>query len=408
MSAHAKSRSHRLAEVALVVAAAAPLAMVLSRGIAPVLLAVAALVLALSSTLAGRAPAARARFAAFLRAPGGMLALAIAAWMLASLAWTPAFLRGGELALHVVASAVLVAIALANLLVLAPPVRLPGAPVGGLLAAAAVLTIVELTLGSPLRGALGASQEAFRLNRTAVALALFLPLAVTLLLRDGRRAWAIALALVTASAVFVSDSESAKLALLAAGAPSLLARLAPRAAAPIGGGAMLVALFAIPVLAPFVNALVPAALHEAVGYGALGIRGEIWAAYSRLVGESWLVGHGMEAGHVAASFLARGVGAGVDPASAALLDWGHPHNVALQIWFELGLVGVILFAGAIVLAIRVVARLSGALRPAALASATAVFATSYVSHGAWQAWWWCLVGLLVLLYAAAREREARP
>ena len=153
----------------------------------------------------------------------------------------------------------------------------------------------------------------------------------------------------------------------------------------------------MPAIAPAVNALVPQALHEAIGYGTLGIRGEIWTRYAWLIAERPILGHGMEAGHVTAQLLAGTM----DARDLGLLDFGHPHNFALQVWFELGLIGVGFAAVLLGLAVRAVSRAPGRLRPAAMATAAAIWTVAFVSHGAWQAWWWCLVGLVALLFAAS-------
>lgn len=394
-------RPATLATAALGVAAATPVAMVLSRGVAPVMLAIAAALLALAAVGEGRGGEARRRLAEFARAPAGLLALGALAYMALSLAWSPAVARGAEFTGHVAGSVLLIAVAIAALRAAPPDAGVRSGALGALLAAAAALTLVELWAGSPLRTAFGASTEPFRLNRAAVAIALVLPLAATLLVRDGRRLVAGALVVLAAAAVFASDSESAKLALVVLVPAWALGRLAPRAAAALGAVAI-ASLLAAPAIAPVVNALVPQALHDAIGYFTLGVRGEIWTRYAWLVVERPVLGHGMEAGHVAATMMAGTL----DPGDLSLLDFGHPHNFALQVWFELGLIGVAFAVVLLAFAARALGTAPASLRPAAIATAAAVWAVAFVSHGAWQAWWWCLVGLVAVLFQAAVRHGA--
>lgn len=62
----------------------------------------------------------------------------------------------------------------------------------------------------------------------------------------------------------------------------------------------------------------------------------------------------------------------------------HPHNMALQIWLETGLVGALLAAWAVW---RLVLRIDRAAGAPGLAATAAAFGVGMVSFGAWQAWW---------------------
>lgn len=76
----------------------------------------------------------------------------------------------------------------------------------------------------------------------------------------------------------------------------------------------------------------------------------------------------------------------------------HPHNMALQIWLETGLVGALLAVWALW---RIVLRLGSAVGAPGLAAATAAFSVGMVSFGAWQAWWlaslWLFAAFSLLL-----------
>lgn len=82
----------------------------------------------------------------------------------------------------------------------------------------------------------------------------------------------------------------------------------------------------------------------------------------------------------------------------------HPHNAALQIWLELGLVGALLATG---LALAVIRAAGGApIAAAALGAATAGAVTGQLSFGVWQPWWVAtLVFAAVLIPALGPPRR---
>lgn len=81
----------------------------------------------------------------------------------------------------------------------------------------------------------------------------------------------------------------------------------------------------------------------------------------------------------------------------------HPHNGAIQIWLELGLVGAVMMAGFWGLALRRLTPLTGASPgwgPAvAMASAFVYLLFGAINFGLWQEWWVAL-GVLIAMFAA--------
>lgn len=387
------------ARAALALALATPVLMIASRGIAPVVLVVVAGLLALASWRAGRSAAVLRTLREGAESAPGLLAIGLVALVGASLAWTPALARGAEYVAHVAGSLALLGVALANARVLAPALPVVGLAAGMTLAG--LVLALDVAVEGALRGALGFSTDLFRLNRAAVALVLLLPLA-TALLREGRRVvWLILVWLTCIVAIFSSQSASAQLGVLVVSVTLTLASAAPVATHRLVAAVAVVATLVIPFLAPVINDLIPRAVHDAVGYGTLTIRGEIWREYAALLWERPLLGFGIEAGHVAAALPEA---ASLGDAERRLLNWGHPHNAALQVWFELGLVGALLTAVLLATVFRALERHSGPLLPAATATAAGAYAVAFVSHGAWQAWWWCLLGLIALLFVASAGR----
>jgi O-antigen ligase len=78
----------------------------------------------------------------------------------------------------------------------------------------------------------------------------------------------------------------------------------------------------------------------------------------------------------------------------------HPHNVPLQVWLELGVVGAVLAAAFWSLALARLSQPTRNLRAAATAACAALYLLFGVNFGVWQEWWLALGALLALLSAA--------
>lgn len=233
------------------------------------------------------------------------------------------------------------------------------------------------------------------LDRGASALALALWPMAAHLHRRARPGAAIALALAAALVIVLLDHTSSKIALIVAVIVAVLAYrddIASRLArfVPV---ALAVVLLAAPLLAhalppardiPAATEAKPSALHRLV----------IWRFTAERIADRPLRGWGMD--------NARVVPGG---SSAVPLQLGqnqtlqvqrlplHPHNAALQIWLELGLIGAALMALA---SARVARQAIHVPDPVARASAAATFATALtilmLGYGAWQSWWvWTLI-----------------
>ena len=88
----------------------------------------------------------------------------------------------------------------------------------------------------------------------------------------------------------------------------------------------------------------------------------------------------------------------------------HPHDGAMQVWLELGLVGVLLFAGLSLAVWRLIDRISQRDRTTAAAlaaSAVAYLTIGGLSFGIWQEWWLAIAALAVAAgLSLVRAREA--
>lgn len=204
--------------------------------------------------------------------------------------------------------------------------------------------------------------------------------------------------------------ESAKIAAMLGLLAGLAAMLLPRLVARIGAAVLGVIFLAAPLLfalalprLPDLSPLPPSAQHRVM----------TWDFVVARIAERPLLGWGMEA--------SRAIPGGSDTFPPEVLDrYGltrpeeravfgrayahrlplHPHNAALQVWLELGLVGGVLAAA------LVVAILLGAGTPAAIGAAVAGAATGQLSFGVWQPWWIAtLVLVAVLAYIQRRMRD---
>lgn len=323
-----------------------------------------------------------ARLAGLPPAFSGGLALLLA-WALVSTAWAP----GSAL----VPALRLAALTAAGLLVLAAVAGLSDEArrrVGGaaLLMAGAMLAL--LVAESLVGGRLSQYVRDFpaptldALNRASAIFApLVWPATYGLGVRYGRRVAGLFLA--AAAGVLLYLPMFASFVALVAGALVLaVVRTFPRR----GPTVLLAAFVAYALAAPVISGQF--LTLDMVRDGALPMswkhRVGIWEFTSSLIAEHPLRGAGFEA--------ARHIGAG----QPKLVDFPwvamplHPHNLVLQVWLELGAVGL---AGAILILTGVVTALRRAtagdpVRRAFLAASLATFLfIALMSYGVWQNWW---------------------
>jgi O-antigen ligase len=90
----------------------------------------------------------------------------------------------------------------------------------------------------------------------------------------------------------------------------------------------------------------------------------------------------------------------------------HPHNAVLQVWLELGGVGVLLGFGALAFTLGAAFRapdLAHRVSRAVLAAgAAAGISVALISFGIWQEWWIASLGLLAAALAGAARLAAAP
>lgn len=176
-------------------------------------------------------------------------------------------------------------------------------------------------------------------------------------------------------------------------------------------GAAIGAIFALAPLLPLgpLNPAVYAAWLPGLRNSAMH-RLYIWQFTADKVGEHPLLGWGLDASRNLPG------GSAATPVGGTLISL-HPHNVPLQLWVELGPIGVAAVLGLLATAILGVSRLADDRFTRAAATSLIVAATfvSSVSFGAWQSWWlaslaliacWTIIAVKVPL--AAQPAEAGP
>lgn len=211
---------------------------------------------------------------------------------------------------------------------------------------------------------------------------------------DGWRILGVATALAAFIGAILYRTDAAVLALAvgaAAGAASLrLGRIATL-------GAMGAATFYF-VLTPLILG---------GGRGAAGLAGaggvakaswnariDIWRFTAHLIEQRPFVGWGLDASRAF-------------PGSIPL----HPHDAALQLWFELGAVGVgltVTYFAWLLARIEQVRARDPALAAAQIASLTAYIVIGALSFGVWQEWWLALGALTMVVFAALTNARRLP
>ena len=277
-----------------------------------------------------------------------------------------------------------------------------------------VLAGLDAATGNAIRAAVRGLETvpphlAFGLKPAGSTLALFLPLLLGVVMVP---LWLRLLVILAGGALLLFlPGEAAKLAVLAGLGVGAVALVLPtdlrRAPALLLGGVIAVAIVAAPaVLGPILRTGFPAdRWNPSAAHRML-----VWSFVTNKIADEPFIGWGLEASrslpdgrHPATDkMLERFFLDGPDVApwirQAELLPL-HPHNGALQVWLELGLIGA-LFAALMALFLgRTASRTTWPGIGAAMLASYAV--TALLSFGIWQEWWlgvqfMAICGLLAL------------
>ena len=79
----------------------------------------------------------------------------------------------------------------------------------------------------------------------------------------------------------------------------------------------------------------------------------------------------------------------------------HPHNSILQIWLELGIIGIIIFFSFIKLILDKIyyyVQIKRGVATMAFITFFQVFIIGQISFGFWQSWWLAIILIVLILY----------
>jgi O-antigen ligase len=404
VSRDAARTSARLWEAAAAALAAMPLAMAVAHRSSPLVITLATF-LALAALVAeGEVHRFIADARAAAASPLGRAVFAFMLWAVLSVAWS-----GNRAAsAQALVEFFLTTGATAGLALLLPG-RVPRYAlwvVAGAVALACASMLLELATGMALRRAIGVRSATYIFNRPVLT-AVILTVPVLLWLEGrpkGRIAQIAVMALVVLTAA-TSESGAAVLAVLALAAAFGLARALPRLAGRLITLGILAALATAPVIGEIAERAIPAQVHGQLASSHTHDRVEIWRSFGAAIRGAPILG----AGFGSSAKLDTGAAtADVAPELHALLGVGHPHNAAIQIWAELGVIGAIIAALVLLMTLRTLSRLPPRQWAAAIAVLVGVASVSLVGHGAWQGWWAASVGAALVWFRVAARQESAP
>lgn len=236
----------------------------------------------------------------------------------------------------------------------------------------------------------------------AIAAVLLLPMALALYRDIGRPFLALLYLAAAVLAVLLLDMNSAKLAVGLAVPAALAVLCLGRKGATLVGLGLAAAVLVMPFL-PYQSLLPP---DVAVNEADLPLpitwvhRLFIWDYVSGRIEDAFMLGFGAQSSRALTDMKVL-----VSESTLDVIPL-HPHNVGLQVWLELGLVGALLFA-LLLYAIARSTRGGNRADMAVGAGAMVAFAIiSFASYGAWQNWWlacaWTAAAMAIL---AARCRN---
>jgi exopolysaccharide production protein ExoQ len=271
--------------------------------------------------------------------------------------------------------------------------------------AAIVLLMLDLLHGLPvyllMRGGVSRDSEleGSLINRNMVAMAaLCWPAFQTFWLR---REWGAAALLPVGMIVLVTggSSESAMVGLLIGLITLAIAMVAPTfTRVALGVGVVVTFFGSIPAMEWLYS--LDLIDHTHLPFSFLH-RIEIWHYASNLVFEKPLFGWGLDSSRSLAEKVIVERGGYEFPVLPI-----HPHNAFLQVWLELGLVGVCFGIAIGLTVLRGIGQLPRQSQPVALAAFAGSMAMISVAYGVWQVWW---IGVLILsllmIHVLARQHR---
>ena len=369
-----------------------PVSMAVANRSSPLFLACAAIFVLASRLVSGGIDSYRSALKG-VRTSALVFAICGIVYPLVTLAWAlkPALglFSWGEAVLPAVSSAVLIV----SWRIAPPPRWMVGALAMAMLIAAGFI-VAELLLNLPLRHLYGGRLATFVHNRPVVTLLLLLGPVLVLVGFHRRRMLCWLVLLATVVAIVESESEAAKLGLVAAAGTFALSYAPFIWVKRLLAVVLLGLIWMQPFFGSTVATIMPETVIEATEAGNSRARIQLWQAFSDVSRRYPIFGTGFASSPHMGS---HPVAPKIDRAYRRMLKVGHPHNAFLQVWVELGAIGALFLSGLVLWVMKCLSGAPADIRRVGLVTLMTTSAIALVSHGAWQGWWIAAVTLAAAL-----------
>ena len=251
-----------------------------------------------------------------------------------------------------------------------------------------------------LGGEINPGRSAFSiLNRAATGLALLLWPVTAVLYRGTVGRWSLLLPPFVLGLLLFYESQAAIIGVATGLAMLIIALLSLRAATYLLVGLIVIVMLASPFIAGQID--VPNTFETGWIAHSAQHRLHVWQYAADRILDRPLFGWGFDSSN-------RMPNMGVEPFEGAKrVIPSHPHNAALQIWLELGLVGTLIVLGILLSLWRLLDRLSAFDRAAAIALFVAGLVVANLSYGIWQSKWVATLIAMALVVVATRDGVGR-
>lgn len=251
-----------------------------------------------------------------------------------------------------------------------------------------------------------ADHELSSLNRNASVIVIFLwPWSLAILRILGRPATFAFVAFSVVALILLAPSAPL-IALSCAGLSFIVAWYSPMLAKFTLASIYLCSIIAIPFLGIVVPQAVTIFSEHVTDPTAIVHRLIIWQFTSERILENPILGWGLNAARILPGG-GQEIAIGVTHTEGSIILGQalplHPHNALIQIWLELGLVGLILFSTLFLLLLAKIphTRKARAACSVSISVLTAGFVISQLGFGFWQGWWLGTLGIAAVLTKAS-------